>query len=249
VFSVSESLKQVAVSLGVPPDRIRVISNGVDTGLFHPGDRDAARARLGLPRDRTIVLSVASLSMRKGHQRVLEALPAVVRERSDLLYVAVGGATAEGDTGPLLKRLTVDLALDEHVRLVGARPHDEIPTWLQAADLFCLATSNEGRANVLIEALACGLPVVATSIPANAELVDHGRDGLLVPLGDTEALAAALLRAADSDWDRAAIARRAGSRSWSDSAAEVIAEFQEVAQTEWSESPRSAHRSPPTWNR
>jgi glycosyltransferase involved in cell wall biosynthesis len=228
VFPVSETLKAAVTSLGVPADRVRVIPNGVDTGIFQPGDRSAARDRLGLPREATIVVSVASLSLRKGHQRVLDSLPAAVRAHPGLLYVAVGGASPEGDTGPLLRTMIAERGLGEHVRLVGARPHDEIPTWLQAADLFCLATSNEGRANVLIEALACGVPVVTTRIPANEELVEAGRDGLLVPLDEPAALAGALVEAARTPWDRADIARRAGARGWEDAATEVAAEFDRI---------------------
>lgn len=225
VFSVSQSLKDVAVSLGAPAEKIRVIPNGVDLAAFRLADREEARRRLGLPLDRTIVLSVGMLSPRKGHQRVIEALPAVVARRPEVLYVVVGGAGVEGDTAPLLRQLIEASELHEHVRLVGVRPHDEIPHWLAAADLFCLATSNEGRANVILEALACGLPVVTTRVGGNPEVIADGTNGLLVTLGDREGLSRALLDALERAWDRGAIAEQAKARSWDHTVEEVLEEF------------------------
>ncbi len=225
IFSVSDSLRELAVALGAPPEKIRVIPNGVDTETFRLASRGEARTALGLPAERPLLLSVGILTPRKGHQRVLEALPGVVHRHPDLLYVVVGGPSAEGDTGPLLARMTQALHLGDHVRLVGARPHEEIPRWLAAADLFCLATSNEGRANVLMEALACGVPVVTTRVGGNAEIVQDGRNGLLVPLGDAVALSRALVAGLGMDWDREGIAGPWRGQSWDRTAAAVLAEF------------------------
>ncbi len=228
IFSVSHSLKDVATALGIPPASIRVIPNGVDTSAFRPGSRSDARRALGLSPDRVIVLSVGSCSMRKGHQRVLAALPAVVARCPHLLYVVVGGPSMEGDTEPLLRRSIHELGLDEHVRLVGTRPHAEIPQWLRAADLFCLATSNEGRANVLLEALASGLPVVTTRVGGSAEVVREGQNGLLVAPGDIDGLSRALLRALDTPWDRDRIAREWQAQTWERAASEIVEEFREL---------------------
>lgn len=225
IFSVSESLKQLAVSLGAQTEKIRVIPNGVDTETFHPRSRADARAELGLPAGRPVVVSVGSLCLRKGHQRVIEALPEVVRRHPDVLYVVVGGPDLEGNTGPRLAQQTRDLGLARNVRLGGARPHAEIPLWLAAADIFCLATSNEGRANVIMEALACGIPVVTTRVGGNAEVVEEGRNGLLVPLDDTRALGRALIAAIDTDWNHEMIATPWQARSWKSTAADVLEEF------------------------
>lgn len=229
IFSVSGALKQVAVSLGAPPDKVRVVLNGVDPGVFRPSSQAEARRRLFLPAVRPIVLSIGALSPRKGHQRVVEALPAVLARYPELLYVVVGGPGVEGDTGPLLRRRIAELGLERHVLLVGFQPHDEISRWLAAADVFCLATSNEGLANVVHEALAAGVPVVTTRVGGHAEVVHQGENGFLVDVDDREALTAALVRALDTRWDRAAIARSAASRTWDRVAAEVHSELVELA--------------------
>lgn len=228
IFAVSRSLKEVAVSLGVPPEKVRVIPNGVDTAAFRHTQKEEARRKVGLPLDRAVILSVGSLCERKGHHRVLEALPQAVAERQDILYVVVGGPGVEGDIGPLLRRRMAELGLERHVTLVGARPHEEIPFWLNAADVFCLATSNEGRANVILEAVGCGVPVVTTRVGGTAEIVEEGANGLLVPLGDRDALARALLRAIATEWNRERIAAHARTQSWDRTTEQILEEFRRL---------------------
>jgi teichuronic acid biosynthesis glycosyltransferase TuaC len=232
VLSVSESLRDLAVRLGAPADRTRVIPNGIDGTAFAPGSKGLARATLRLPLERPLLVSVGALSSRKGHQRVLAALPEVLRHQPDLLYVVVGGRTSEGDTGPLLRQRIEDLGLSASVRLVGTRPHEEIPLWLAASDVFCLATSNEGRPNALMEALACGIPVVTTRVGGNAEIIESGRNGFLVPLDDPRALARALVRAFEADWDHAAIAAPWQARGWDCTAEAVLSEFRALTPAE-----------------
>jgi glycosyltransferase involved in cell wall biosynthesis len=180
---------------------------------------------LGLPETRPILISVGTLSPRKGHHRVLAALPEVLRHCPDLLYVVVGGASSDEDTGPLLRRMIDELGLSAHVRLVGPRASGEIAQWLRASDVFCLATSNEGRPNVVIEALACGVPAVTTRVGGNAELIEDGSNGLLVPLDDARALGEALVCALGKDWDHEAIAAPWKARSWERTAADVLQEL------------------------
>jgi teichuronic acid biosynthesis glycosyltransferase TuaC len=225
VFTVSESLRDIAVHLACDPRKVRVIPNGIDGNVFRPLNRTEAREKLGLPFDSTILLSVGALAERKGHHRILQVLPQIVSVYPKLLYVVVGGGGAEGDIGPLLNRMSSELGLEEHVRLVGPRPHDEIALWLAAADLFCLATSNEGMANVLVEALACGVPVVATRVGGNAELINEGTNGFLISLGDDLALRHALLEALQRTWDGASISKKMTGRTWENAAAQIVEEW------------------------
>jgi glycosyltransferase involved in cell wall biosynthesis len=228
VIAVSQSLADLAGRLGAPAERVRVIPNGIDTSLFNPGSKREARQSLGLPEGGPLLVSVGALTERKGHHRIIRALPSLLTTYPDLLLVVVGGASVEGDTGRSLRSLAQELGLTQHVRLVGACPHDQIPTWLRAADLFCLATQNEGRPNAVMEALACGLPVVTSDVGGNAEIVTNEQDGLLVPFGDPPALLEALRHAMEMRWDHDAISRRARARTWHQTAHQVATEFNAV---------------------
>lgn len=240
VIAVSQSLKEAAVGLGIGPEKIRVVANGVDTTRFFPRDREAARRHLGLPTDRTILLSVGGLNEGKGHHRVVGLLPNLLRQHPDLLFVVVGGERPSDTVRPLLNRLVERGGLARHVHLAGERPHEEISLWLASADLLCLATRSEGWANVLLEACACARPVVTTRVGGNAEVLPNDRLGLLVPPGDDCALEEAILRALRQNWDAAAMVAHARAHSWDQAAAAVLEEFRRLVDESVSagESPR-----------
>jgi glycosyltransferase involved in cell wall biosynthesis len=225
VIALSAPLRALAADLGVRPERLREIPNGVDPDRFHPGDRTAARERLGLPHDRLILLTVSAFVSDKGHEQVLAALPALIARHPELLFIAVGSDGGIRSRLPAIRRLIRRLSLDAHVRLEPARPQAEMPTWLQAADLFCLTSAREGFSNALYESLACGVPVIASRVGAAAEVVRNGADGYLVPFFDADAFVAAVLRAVDHPWDPIAIAGRAAARTWDRVAEEVMHAF------------------------
>jgi len=240
VFAVSDSLKRVAVGLGIPPGHIRVLPNGVDAERFAPRDRRECRAALGLPQEATILLSVGGLNEGKGHHRIVAALPELVRRHPGLLYVVVGGEHPGDSARARIERDVAEHGLEGRVRLVGERPHDEVPKWLAAADLFCLATRSEGWANVLLEALACGIPVVTTRVGGNAEIVTHEGLGLLVDPGSDEALRAGILAALARQWNPAVLTAHARAHSWDTTALEVVAELRAVVEG----GPVPAHLAP-----
>jgi teichuronic acid biosynthesis glycosyltransferase TuaC len=229
VLAVSESLKQAAVALGVPPQKVRVIPNGVDTSRFFPMDRSAARRALDLPKEARILLTVGGLNEGKGQHRIVAMLPSLVRQHPDLLYVAVGGARRADSLRPVLEGLIRDHGLRDHVLLAGERPHDEIPLWMGACNVFCLATRSEGWANVLLEALACGRPVVSTRVGGNAEIVTDTSLGTLVPAGDDAAFANALRAALARAWAPEALATHARQHSWDRATRDVLAELHGIA--------------------
>jgi len=213
LITVSESLRDLAATLGVPPQRVRVIPNGVDVARFHRADKQAARAALGLPLDRPILVSIGALVPRKGHERIIGLVPDLRRRYPALLYVAIGGRGGSDSRLHAIEQRIRSEGLDDAVHIVGSQPHDKIPLWLAAADVFCLATSREGCPNSVIEALACGTPVVVTNVGGVAEIVRDGDDGFLVPYFDGAAFARAIAAALERDWDRDGIARRTAGRS------------------------------------
>lgn len=234
VLSVSRYLLDLALTNtpGLDPGRCAVVPNGVDPAKFRRQDRALARqtlaAKLGLTPEQPVLVSVGGLVERKGHHRVLAALPEVRRHYPDVKLLIVGSGGVEGDMGPALREQARELGLEDAVVFAGQVAHGELAGYLSAADVFVLATRFEGWPNVFFEAMACGLPVVSTQVCGNAEIVTPGRNGLLVPFDDAPALAAALVEALGREWDRQAIMDFAVSRPWEQVAAEVLEQLRGV---------------------
>ena len=228
VFPVSESLRQLALNLGMPIDNAEVVGNGVDAARFQPVDRAEARRRLGLPDDARVLVSVGALVERKGMHRVIECLPDLLQEHPSLHYLVVGGASPEGDIGDRLKSLAASRGLADRVRFLGPVPPDDLKWPLSAADVFVLATSNEGWANVLLEAMACGLPVVTTDVGGNREVVCRPDLGIVVPAGDRDQLVSALRAGLDRKWDSARIRAYASENNWDKRVQQLVRAFRSV---------------------
>lgn len=214
VFTVSDSLRRVALQLGADPHTTQVVGNGVDLQRFRPVDRAAARAHLGLPPDAPVLITVGGLVERKGFHRVIELMPALRQTHHDLHYLVVGGPSPEGDWTERLQAQVRELGLQANVRFTGPVEPAGLSELLSAADVFVLPTRNEGWANVLLEAMACGLPVVTTRVGGNAEVVCRPELGTVVPFGDAAALQQALEQALATPWDRAALRRYAEANTW-----------------------------------
>jgi glycosyltransferase involved in cell wall biosynthesis len=160
---------------------------------------------------------------------VIDCLPGLLAAHPQLHYLVVGGPSPEGDCGPMLRARVDALGLRERVHFLGQRPPHELRLPLSAADVFVLASSNEGWANVLLEAMACGLPVVATDVGGNAEVVARDELGIVVPFGDAEALQGALDRALAADWDRRRIRAHAEENQWDRRVRELVEAFRRLA--------------------
>jgi glycosyltransferase involved in cell wall biosynthesis len=232
IVTVSDALRDVALGFGASPSRVSTIGNGVDLSRFSPLPKAQARAELKLPADARIVVSVGTLVERKGFHRVIEVLPALRRTLPDLHFLIVGGAGPEGDDSARLRAQVQQLGLGEHVHFLGPTSPDRLRVPLSAADVFVLASSYEGWANVLLEAMACELPVVATDVGGNAQVVRETTLGRIVPFGDAAALERALREALGHDWDRAAIRAYAESNSWDVRIPAVIRVLESVCDTD-----------------
>lgn len=228
VFSVSDSLRRHAIDLGIPGDKIRVVGNGVDSAKFHPVERCEARAQLGIAADAQVLISVGGLVERKGFHRVIECLPELKIRFPRLAYLIVGGAGAEGDMRAELEQQVAALGLHDTVRFLGIIPAASLKWPLSAADVFVLSTRNEGWANVFLEAMACGLPVISTDVGGNAEVVCRDELGMIVPFGDHAALSAALMAALAKDWDRPAILAYARDNDWQKRVVVLVEEFNAI---------------------
>jgi glycosyltransferase involved in cell wall biosynthesis len=223
VVAVSRALADKAVEIGADPARVQVIYNGVDSGLFAPGPQAEARQRLGLAGGAPLLLYVGNLKQTKGCVDLLEAFPALLAQRPDahLVYVGAGPCRAE-----LLERATA-LGCADRVSLAGAQPHAALGDWFRAADVLCLPSHNEGVPNVVLEAMACGVPVVASRVGGIPEVVpEHA--GILVPVRDREALSRALVEAGARHWDSARIAAHASGFRWDDNVRRLGCILQQV---------------------
>lgn len=184
VIAVSRGLREKMIALGVRSDRISVVNNGVDMRAFHPA------AKPGRSTAVRRILYVGRFIREKGLEVLLRAAALLTTSREDLEFVLVGGNRERRDSQPF-ETLAADLGIAGSVRFVDAVPISEVPTWLRGADVFVLPSFSEGFPLSLIEAMACGVPVVSTTCGGPQEIVSE-ETGLLVRPGDPEALADAI---------------------------------------------------------
>lgn len=228
VFAVSESLRQIALELGTPAAQTAVIGNGVDINRFFMIPRDKARQALGLPLDAPVLITVGGLVERKGFHRVMACLPTLKQQFPGIRYLVVGGPSPEGDWTQRLQAQSRSLALTDCVHFLGHVPPDQLRNVLSAANVFVLSTRNEGWANVLLEAMACGLPVITTDVGGNREVVNSMELGRVLPFDDGERLTAAIAHALHHPWDRDRIRRYAEENTWEPRVEVLAARFQAI---------------------
>jgi teichuronic acid biosynthesis glycosyltransferase TuaC len=219
MITVCNALKDEMVALGIDGSRITPLRNGVNLELFQPGDRAALRAELGM--DCFTLMSVGHLEPRKGHELVIQALPALPD-----VHLNIAGS---GPDRKKLEDLAHTLEVQDRVRFLGPLPQTELRRWYGGADALVLASSREGWANVLLESMACGTPVVASNVWGTPEVVASPEAGVLMrertPHGVAEAVTA--LRASYPSHE--ATRRYAERFSWDDTTQGQIALFQRIA--------------------
>jgi len=204
LITVCQALKHTLVALGVPAERIEVLRNGVDLQLFRPCDREAERKKLGWTR--TTLLSVGNLLPLKGHDIAVSALK--MMPGCDLVIVG------SGPQRTALERLAQDLGIRERVTFAGPITQDELRCYYGAADALVLASSREGWANVLLESMACGTPVVASAVGGTPEVVASPEAGILMAERTPLALVQSVQKLLAHYPDRDATRRYAEQFSW-----------------------------------
>jgi len=178
--------------------KIWVIPNGVDLNKFRVMARQEAKRQLGLDEDKRYLLYVGRLVAVKGLDLLLDAFTQLVQNRNDVELVLIGDGT---ERHALVQRATT-LGIKDKVHFVGAQPHEWVALWMNAGDVLCLPSRKEGFGAVLIEALACGTPVVATSVGGIPEIVDDEQVGRLVRSRDPKEMAACIEEVLENRWDR-----------------------------------------------
>jgi glycosyltransferase involved in cell wall biosynthesis len=219
-ITVCQALKDEMVAIGAQEEKIQVLRNGVDLEKFRPLPKEVSRAQYQM--SGTCLLSVGHLIERKGHHLVIDALQYLPNAT---LYIA-----GDGEQLGALQAQVCALELEERVHFLGALTQEQLAQAYSAVDVLVLASSREGWANVLLESMACGTPVVATSIWGTPEVVQTAAAGVLVEEHSGKALADGVTQLLDAYPEREDTRRYAESFSWSETVEALDALMHSVTQ-------------------
>ena len=219
VVAVSRPLAERLVEIGVGQHRIRTIYNGVDTSLFRPRVKAESRSKLEVEANARVILFVGNLLQSKGCHELFDAFADLARNDAELMLVFVGAGAARAH----VERRVAAEGLSLRVYFEGKLPHRSLPQWFAACDVFCLPSHNEGLPNVILEAMSCGIPVVASRVGGIPDALPAFAGALVEPK-DAAALASALRDCLDRSWDHQRILAHAATFDW----AENIAQMREI---------------------
>lgn len=220
-IGVCKALIDTLAELGADSGKLKVFRNGVDLEKFCPEDRPQARTRLKLTA-KTILLSVGHLVKRKGHHIAIEAMPSLPE---DVLLVIAGS----GPERQALENLAENIGVQQRVLFIGQVPNIDLKWWYSAADALVLCSTREGWANVLLESMACGTPVIATNIWGTPEVVSCPDAGVLMQEVTADALAASFSTLVRNYPSRSAVRQHAEKFSWQETTEAQLALFRHVA--------------------
>lgn len=230
LFCVSNSLCQHAIAMGINAEKFTFIGNGIDTEKFKPIAKTDAKKRLNIDTHTKVLITVGGLVERKGFHRVIACLPQLLKVYPKLLYLIIGGVSAEGNYKQQICELAEKLAVTDNIRFLGSLKPEDLSLPLSAADVFVLSSSNEGWANVILEAMACGTPVIATDVGGNAEVVKSEELGYIVPYDSHQELLLAIQRALIKHWNAATLVQYAQDNHWDYRIKLILKEYDRIKQ-------------------
>ncbi|HJP03552.1 MAG: glycosyl transferase [Chromatiales bacterium] len=213
VIAVSNYLRNQLIHCGVPAERIRTVYNGIDRQSFCPREQGECRRRLGLQHAGAIGLFVGNLVRVKGLDDLLDALTPELCSKHDLVFYVIGAGPLEGK----LRERVRAAGMESAIQFAGQVEHTVLADWMNAADFLCLPSHHEGLPNVVLEGLACGLPVVATAVGGIPEIIDDS-NGRLTPPGDPRALTAAIASVLEHKPAGPAVESTVNATGWGDNA-------------------------------
>jgi teichuronic acid biosynthesis glycosyltransferase TuaC len=223
--------------MGAPSERAHAIINGCDLEVFYPRDRLDARRTLGIDAAQETILYIGRLDVRKGLRELVDAVVSVHAQRP-LLHVYLVG---DGPDRSIIQSAIGEADAASYIHMLSSCGFDDVAVWMASADVVTLPSYMEGCPNAVLEALACGRPVVATCVGGIPEIMNDSC-GCLVPPRDAYALAQGLSSVLDKTWDPAEISAVHG-RSWQTVADELLTVFQSlIAQNETGPAGRSQRK-------
>jgi glycosyltransferase involved in cell wall biosynthesis len=215
ITTVSEPLREKTLALGIEAHKVLVLPNGVDTSLFQPTEKAAARNELNIDQNLKVILFAGHLVPEKGPDVLLEALASLP---GDVMLLAVGA----GPLADSLRDQATALGISKRVKWQGEISHERIPTHIAACDCLALPSLREGEPNAVLEALASGRPVAGSRVGGVPFLVHDGEQGYLSSPGDDQDLARALRLTLETAWDPEKIAASISGRTWRASARQLL---------------------------
>ncbi|MFA5014852.1 MAG: glycosyltransferase family 4 protein [Actinomycetota bacterium] len=217
-LTVSNALKEKIVEQGIPSEHIEVLYDGVDKKIFSPQDKNRAKESLGLEKTSSLILYVGNLKFWKGIDYLIDAMKILVNQKERITLCLIG----DGLERKSIENKVMKLNLCNNIFLKGIKPHKDISLWMNAADLLCLPSLMEGVPNVILEAWACGIPVVATKVGGIPEILSDPDYGIMVEPQDAISLAQALSVALNKNWDKEKIKQYSLRFSWEENAKKLF---------------------------
>lgn len=214
VSVLNSDMYEKCIDLGVDSNRLRIIPNGVDLDRFKIQDKKESQIKLGFSGSDRIILFVGSLVEVKNTDTLLKAFKHVLKNKTDCKLVLVGSGYLEKD----LIKLSQLLGIETSVSFIGQVNHEKLTVWMNAADCLCLPSIREGHPNVMMEALACGIPVVASSVGSLPDFINIYNGCLIDSPLDCEEMAEKLLTCLKRSYDRKLIRSSVENYSWSNCA-------------------------------
>jgi glycosyltransferase involved in cell wall biosynthesis len=217
LLTVSENMRQTAIAnFNATSEKVHTIVNGFNTSVFKVRPKKEARKVLGLSENTKVLLYVGRLVEAKGLKELVQAIQVLNQKINDLKVVFVGDGVMKQE----LEDVVVATGNASLVHMTGGLPPEKVAQWIAACDLLTLPSWSEGYPNVVVEAIACGRPVVATDVGGTNEIVSE-KNGVLIPPRDTKALSNALALVLSRDWDELEIAATL-KRTWDDVAVDTL---------------------------
>ena len=228
VITGSKFNKRCLEKLGIDISRVSLINNGFKPDLFYPKDKKELKKKMGLNDSQKICVSIGNLERVKGHDVLVKAI-GILKERGQNILCYIIGT---GSRLNYLKALAKRCGVEDNIYFAGIKPHSEIGDYINISDVFVLPSRNESAPVVLLEALACGKPVVASKVGNVEDILKARECGYIVDSEDAKALADSILRALNRDWDIKGITEYSKRFSWENSVKEILRIYIEVIKNE-----------------
>ncbi len=180
----------------ISAERVNIIYNGFDPNIFFIMNKNKVRSKLSLPIYKKIVLSIGNLVEIKGHRYLIQAMKRIISIRKDVLCIIIGN----GNNSKLKKQIK-DLGLENYITIFSGIQHKDVSLWINACDLFVLPSLNEGSPTIIPEVMACGKPIIATSVGGVPEIIKEKNIGILIKEKTSDEIADMVLLSLERDWN------------------------------------------------